>query len=398
MQSSLQSLSSEAWASLGSMEGVYESLVDVVPAETKAAPRERHWIGMVAAAAVAAGAYGIHYLPVEPFRVVQDSVVRRPVSAAILAILLGMLVSNLFPIGRAAAAGCKLVVKKGIPVAIVLMGAGLNLAELKSIGLSVLGITLASIGIAISAAVLIGRAMGNRGKLSLLIGAGTGICGNSAIVAVAPLIEAEDEDIVLSIGTVNLLGLVAMLACPLLGGLMHMPSQAFGIWAGTSIHAVPQVVAAGFAYSPDAGTLATLVKLVRVTCMAPMVFVFAMVFARRAASRGGTDRVVFHYARSVPWFVWGFLATSLLATLGLIPSVHFAPAGVLADRVGDVRLSLIDASSSAGHLLLALAMAAIGLEVNIRGLARVSGRAVLTGVLASVVLGLASLGLIQLLL
>jgi uncharacterized integral membrane protein (TIGR00698 family) len=381
------------------MEGVYEPIVEVAPAaREEPARRAALWPGYVLAGVVALLAYGIHYLPVPPFAVVRESAVRHPVSAAIIAILLGLLIRNLLPVPDSIAAGCKKLVKKVIPVAIVLTGAGLNLRHMASIGLPALCITIVCMALAIAVAYYLGRLLGLGERVAMLIGAGTGVCGNSAIVAVAPLIDARDEDLVLSIGTINLFGLVAMLACPVLGGLLHLGHDAFGVWAGTSIHAVPQVVAAGFALSPEAGTLATLVKLVRVTLLAPLVFVLALIAARhRAAPSRSGDRVIVHYARFVPWFVWGFVATALLGTLGLIPTLRFEPADFLAGSAGEVSISLIALLTSTGKILLALAMAAIGLEVNVRLLAGVSTRALVTGLLSSVVLAAVSLALITLL-
>jgi len=200
---------------------------------------------------------------------------------------------------------------------------------------------------------------------------------------VAPLIEAEDQDVMLSIDTVNILGLLLMFALPAVGGLMHLRDEAFGVWAGTSIHAVPQVVAAGFAYSPAAGSLATLVKLVRVTMLAPFLFLLGFFYARR---RG--PAVSIPYSRLVPPFVYGFLALSLCNTFGLLPVLQF--------RFGAAPLP--DLLTNLGEMFLTLSMAAMGLEVNVRFLARTGGRAVLTGAVASVALCMVSLLLIHLLL
>src|SRR5205823_11120198 len=113
-----------------------------------------------------------------------------------------------------------------------------------AVGSTALLITVVCIVLSIAAAVWFGRLFGVWFRTGLLIGAGTAICGTSAIVAVAPLIEAEDQDLMLSIGTVNILGLGLMFLLPALGALLRLSDEAFGIWAGTSIHAVPQVVAA----------------------------------------------------------------------------------------------------------------------------------------------------------
>jgi uncharacterized integral membrane protein (TIGR00698 family) len=274
----------------------------------------------------------------------------------------------------------------------------LNLLHLASVGLPALAVIVLCIGVAFASAYYAGRVMGLGSKLSLLIGAGTGICGNSAIVAVAPLIDADDEDLVLSVGTINLFGLIAMFACPLLGDLLHVGSRAFGIWAGTTIHAVPQVVAAGFTHGPEAGALATLVKLVRVALLAPMLFVMALVYARHHLSPGeGGHRVIVHYARFVPWFVWGFVGTATLGTLGLIPTLSFSPAASVPQVLRIDSVSLVSLMTTVGEVVLTMAMASIGLEVAVRKLAGVSRGAIMTGLIASVTLSAASYGLIHLL-
>lgn len=384
------SLSAQAYASLGSMEGLHAPAVPepaphVAPGMPEAA--ERRWPGFLAAALVACVAYLIHYLPFAPFRVADAGGVRYPIGAAILAIVVGVVARNTLPLPDAIRAGCKRIVKRIIPIAIVLTGAGLNLSMLASIGPPALLVTILSMVLAIGCAYYVGRWLGIGQHVAMLIGAGTGICGNSAIVAVAPLIDAEDDDLVLSIGTINLFGLVVMLACPMLGPVLGLSAEQFGVWAGTTIHAVPQVVAAGFAFSPEAAELATLVKLVRVTLLAPLVFVLAMFYARHHKADAGSG-VIVHYARFVPWFVWGFVCVALLGTVNLIPRLLFPAVGWLdwpPREVDTIRLA-----TTAGKLLLTLAMAAIGLEVNIRMLARVSARAVLTGLIASAALCAAS--------
>lgn len=391
----LGSLSADAFASLGSMEGMYEALVE--PASTRQPAADTHaiWPGYVLAGLLAALSYAVCAIPTWPFQVASPDGIKHPVSAAIVAILVGLLVRNVVPIPAAAAAGCKRIVKRYIPIAIVLSGAGLSLTAIADVGPAALGVTVVCMAFAIAVAYYAGRALGLGSKAAMLIGAGTGVCGNSAIVAVAPLIDANDEDLVLSIGTVNLYGLVIMLLCPIVGGLLHLSNSQYGVWTGASIHAIPQVVAAGFTQGVESGTMATAVKLFRVTLLAPMVFVLALLSARRQASAGpARGSVVIHYARFVPWFVWGFLVTATLATLGLFPTLHFSPTGAAADWLGETSLSLVKLLTLGGSILLTWAMAAIGLEVNLRVLASVSSRALLVGLIASVALAAASLGLI----
>ena len=392
------SLSAEAILSLGSMEGVYDPVVSlpVTPA-VPSIVRHEFLPGYLAAGAVAALAYAIHHLPVAPFTIMAESGVRHPVSATIIAIVLGLLARNTLGLPESLKSGCKHIVKKVIPLAIVLIGAGLNLAHVAAVGLPALAVVMLCIAVGMLAGYYIGRFFGLNHKASLLLGTGTSICGNSAIAAVAPLIEAEESDLVLSIATVNLFGLLAMLVWPVVGALLHLGDEMFGVWAGTSIHAVPQVVAAGFAFNPEAGTLATLVKLVRVTMLAPLVFILAVMYAREHAAASPTDSpFAFRYARLVPWFVWGFVIFAVINTLGLLPTLEFRLADFLSFGASgsQVSLSLRTMMTGCGKVLLTLAMAAIGLEVHFRLLAGVGKRAIQAGLLSTVVLGAASLVLI----
>jgi uncharacterized integral membrane protein (TIGR00698 family) len=374
------------------MEGLDLPIVVTSAVGKKGKPvRPSVWPGYAAALLIAAAAYLVHYLPFAPFRVAGEFGVRRPVSPAIIAILLGVVARNAFRLPHVILEGSKGIVRKVIPVTIVLTGFSLNLTSVEKVGAPVLVIILASIGVATGSAYWFGRTLKLWKRTALLIGAGTAICGNSAIVAVAPLIDATDEDLMLSMSTINLLGLPLMFLFPLAGVMLGLSDQAFGVWAGTSIHAVPQVVAAAFAFSPGAGSIATLVKLVRVGLLAPFTFVVAIAYARR--KRTGGVRV--HYSRLVPPFLWGFVAAALMNTLGLIPALEFHPVWQ-ASRSFSV--STADVLASAGSFLLTLAMAAMGLEVDVHFLARVGGRALLTGVVSCLALCAASLALIRLLL
>jgi uncharacterized integral membrane protein (TIGR00698 family) len=379
---SSHNLSKEALASLGSMEGnFYRPFVERRTAGpvVKLAPKTV-WPGWLLSAAVAALAYGIHYLPFAPFRVDQ----RRPISAAILAILLGAVAANFRPLSVRFLHGTKDAVRRSIPLTIVLTGSSLSFANATAVGWRAFAIIVFTMTAAIASALLVGRLMGLSRGTSVLIGAGTAICGNSAIVAVAPLIDAEDRDVMLSVGAINILGLALMFVSPFAGGLLGMNDQGYGVWAGSTIHAVPQAVAAGFAFSAKAGGLATLVKLVRVALLAPLLLVLAFWHAKARK-----DVVKVHYSRLIPPFLWGFLALFAMNSLGLLPILQFqsgysvASAGFLTE---------------AGNILLTLSMAALGLEVNVRVLAKAGGAAMAAGAITCVATCAASYLLIRALL
>ncbi len=328
-------------------------------------------LSYLVAVAVTAAAYAFHYLPFPPFLV--DG--RRPISAAILAIVLGVLVRNLFSLPRSVQVASKQVAKKTLPLTVVLLGASLSFKNIADIGAATLGIIVAVVLAALAVAWIAGRALGVSPETALLLGAGTAICGNSAIAATAPLLDAQEEDLFLSIGVINLLGLLAMLGLPFAGTALGMREADFGVWAGATIHAVPQAIAGGFAFSAKAGAVATLTKLVRVGMLAPLVLCLSLATASRRRGGGKVD-----YKNLIPLFLWGFLAIFLLNSLGWLPA--------LAAKW----------MTEAGNLALALAMAAVGLDVSLGTLVKVGGKAVAVGLTSWVAMALAALGLIKVLL
>ena len=380
-------LGEEALQSFDSMEGLYVHPI-LTPATASAEVPARTLSGFSIAAIITALAYAAHYLPFAPFRIPADSGFRRPVSAAIIAIILGLATRSLGWAPPRSLDECKRLVKRLMPLLIVLTGAGLDLTLIPAIGGTTLGIIVACIAIAFFSALLFGRMIGTLPKTSILIGVGTAICGTSAIIAAAPILDAEDEDITLSVGTVNLLGLLLLFCFPLMAGLFHMRGNDFGVWAGTSIHAVPQVVAAGFAHSERAGTLATLVKLVRVTLLAPFLILLMFAYARRAGKEAGRYKILF--SRMVPPFLWGFLLMALLTTLQAVPTLSFRLASWAPEAVRQFQIPLAGLLVDGGNVLLTIVMAAMGLEVNLRTMSKVGKQALFTGLGACVTLSLFS--------
>jgi len=363
-------------------------------AEAAALRRDAIWPGLVLAILITGTAYGLQVAPAALLRTISEAGLRRPISAAVIAILVGMVVRTLLTTPRLAA-GCRLVVRWSIPPAIVLTGAGLNLGLLRTVGFPALAVTASAIVIGLASGYLVSRALGLGRRTAVLIGAGTGICGTSAIVTIAPLIDAKDDEMVLAIGTVNLMGLLAMLALPVAGSWWELNDEAFGVWAGATVHAVPQAVAAGMTFSPGAGEIATLVKLVRVTMLAPVVFLIAMTYARSRAHSDGAAAVRVNYFRLVPWFIWGFLALSIANTLGWFGTITLWAPLASSSETGTIEVSIVSTMKSAGEFLLTLAMAAIGLQVNIRSLVSVGGPAIVSGMIAATILAASSLVMIR---
>src|SRR6267378_2280074 len=257
---------------------------------------------------------------------------RHPIEPVMLAIVLGMILSNCWAMPKVLQPGFKFSVKKLLPLGIVLLGARLNFQDLVKVGFEGLLLSILETVVALLLFMLLTRLLKLPKKLGILLGVGTAICGGTAIVATAPVIEAEEKDVVFSVATVTLLGLIAMFTLPFIGHLLQLNSKQFGIWAGLAIHQTPQVVAAGFAYWPEAGQTATIVKLARVCLLAPVVFLVGLVYARQKLKDTGVrERKNINYAHLFPMFVVGFLAVALMNTLGLLPrlTLHLAEKGLL---------------------------------------------------------------------
>jgi uncharacterized integral membrane protein (TIGR00698 family) len=221
--------------------------------------------GLALTTLLAVAAVALRHLPFAPFTV--DG--RHPVDAMILAIVLGILLRNVIGIGVRSAEGVKFSVKKVLPFAIVLMGAKLDFWSVMRVSGQALVISLTCVTAALALTIYLCRRVGVGQKLGLLISIGTAICGGTAIAVAAPVIEADDNDTAFAITTITLFGLIAIFVFPPLGYVLGMTENEFGVWAGMAIHATPQVMAAGFAYGPTAGDVATIVKLVRVLLLAP---------------------------------------------------------------------------------------------------------------------------------
>ena len=323
----------------------------------------------------------IHVLPYPPFTTSDG---RHVISSVLLALLLGILLGNLFPVRRVLKSGIDFTVKKLLPVGIVLLGSQLDFYDLIEVSLEVLLGVVVIITLVILLTKFLAGLLGVGSRLALLIGVGTAICGSSAIVAAAPVVEADEEDIAFSIATINLLGVLAMLLFPLVGLLLQLEAGAYGIWCGLAIHATPQVVAAGFAHYSDgqfAGEIATIVKLTRISLLGPTVFVLGSLYARWCRQKGFFVRRV-QYARLVPGFVLLFLAMAFLRTMGFLPEVtlHMTDRFVLG--VGDRTLDLAGLLGQTAHWFITGAMAGMGLMTDVRSMNSGGMKALLLGLLA----------------
>ena len=296
------------------------------------------------------------------------------IGASVIALFLGMLVNAVRKPTAATAPGIRFTSKKILKFAIILLGASLNIRTVLTVGKFSLTVMVFTLATCFGLGALIGKALGLNWKTSSLINAGTGICGGSAIAAIAPVIEATDMDIAYGLSATFLFDTVMIVVFPLLGRWMGLSDAAFGLWAGTAVNDTSSVVATGYAFSEAAGDFATMVKLTRTLSIIPAVLVFAAVslHLKKKAQAGGTAVKV--RIRSIfPWFILGFLAMSALTSLGLIPA------------------ALAAALKSVSKFLMVAALAAIGLNTDFKALCRSGAKPMLHGFIVSLLVVLVAI-------
>ncbi len=298
------------------------------------------------------------------------------VEALVLAILLGMAVRSFWNPSERWQAGIAFSAKQLLEVAVMLLGASISFAAVVASGAMLLGAIAATVVVTLALSFGISRALGLPPRLSILIACGNSICGNSAIAAVAPVIGATRDEIASSISFTAILGVVMVLGLPLLIPLLNLSATQYGILAGLTVYAVPQVLAATVPAGLVSTQIGTLVKLMRVLMLGPVVVGFSLLAPRLdGGARGKTTAGFF---RLVPWFIIGFLALAVLRSLEIVPATLTGPLTTITG------------------FLTVVSMAALGLGVDIRVLATVGGRVTAAVTLSLLLLLAISIGLIHL--
>ena len=286
----------------------------------------------------------------------------RGLDATMFAMLIGIAVGNLGIDSARFQPGARWIVRVVLPLGIMLLGARLHVADLLGVGLE--GLALSAGVIALSAVVLYAVARWRRlpGRLATLIAAGNGICGGSAVVALAPAIDASDEEVAVSISTVALLGLIGMLLLPPLGALLGMDATAFGTWSGLAIQQTPQVIAAGFSHGAEAGEVATIVKLVRISLLAPVVLLVGLTYRLRFQPKRGKGGL--RVRGLIPSFCVGLLLLAAIASVGFFPEIAISLGRESALGAVGTTLHTQSLAIGASKLCLVVSMAAVGLETR----------------------------------
>jgi uncharacterized integral membrane protein (TIGR00698 family) len=324
--------------------------------------------GIVLCAAIAFTAMGLQWI--------EEHWTGRPwLEALVIAILLGTIIRTLWTPDRRWAPGIGFSAKALLEIAVMLLGASISFQAVLDAGLALIFGIAVVVALALGASYGLGRILGLPKRMAMLVACGNAICGNSAIAAVAPVIGARPADVAASIAFTAILGVIVVLALPLLVPLIGLSMMQYGVLAGLTVYAVPQVLAATMPVGLVSTQLGTLVKLVRVLMLGPVVIALSVMAGRRA--EGPKPSLTF--SKLVPWFIIGFLGLALLRSLGAIPE------------------ALLQIVMPTATLLTIISMAALGLGVDLKVLGKVGGRVTLAVTLSLLVLIAISLGLIRLL-
>ena len=298
--------------------------------------------------------------------------------ALVLAILVGVAVRTAWKPGPFWHPGIHFSAKFVLECAIVILGASVSFATIAALGPFLIFGIAAIVSIAIGVSYLTCRLLGLPLRLSILVACGNSICGNSAIAAVAPVIGADGDDIAASISFTAVLGVIVVLTLPLLVPILHLSLTQYGVLAGLTVYAVPQVLAATLPIGALSNQVGTVIKLVRVLMLGPVVLGFSLLSGGLRPAHARANRRRPALTELVPWFIIGFLVLLVLRSLDLIPHALLPPI------------------TRAAGLMTTVAMAGLGLGVDVRAIARTGPRVTLAVTLSLIVLGLMSYGLIRL--
>ncbi|KLN58461.1 putative sulfate exporter Pse [Variovorax paradoxus] len=289
--------------------------------------------------------------------------------ALVLAIIIGALLRTAWKPPESFDSGIQCAAKTLMEVAVMLMGATVSFGAILKAGAPLLAGIVFTVFATIAVSFSLGRLFGLPAKMAALVACGNSICGNSAIAAVAPAIDADSRDVATAIAFTAVLGIVVVLLIPVIAHVLHLSAAASGVLAGLTVYAVPQVLAAAAPMGAAAVQVGTLVKLIRVLMLGPVVATLSILYARRRSGEPGQAAPCRSLTQYLPVFILVFLALALIHSVGMLPQALAAPA------------------SSLSGLLTVVAMAGLGLGVDLRSVTAAGPRVSIVVTLSLVVLG-----------
>lgn len=293
------------------------------------------------------------------------------IGAAVIAIFIGIVINYFWTPDDKISKGLKFTSKRILKFSIILLGASLNISVILNIGKMSLLVMVFTLLTCFGGGYFIGKALGLNWKLSNLISAGTGICGGSAIAAIAPTIDADDRDIAYAMSATFIFDMAMIILFPIIGDAMNLTDVAYGLWTGTAVNDTSSVVAAGYGYSEAAGDFATMVKLTRTLVIIPTVIIFALInihIKKKSVTSSASNNTIhtnLTIAKIIPWFILGFIALAVInSTIGFSDNIA-------------------SALKSTSKFLMVAALAAIGLNTSFKDMRSSGFRPMLHGFIIS---------------
>lgn len=288
--------------------------------------------------------------------------------AMLLALLLGLALNFLADEGTRTAPGVALTSRTVLRLGVALLGARISVSMLADLGWPMIALIVSGVVVTILFALAATKVVGRSWRFALLTGGSVAICGASAAMAIAAVLpkhERSERDLVFTVLAVTVLSTVAMVVYPMLTSFIGADERTAGVFLGGTIHDVAQVVGAGFSIGQEAGDTATLVKLIRVSMLAPVVLAFSLVIRARglADTSGGKTPPL------LPGFVIGFLVLAALNSAGIVPA------------------ALSEFAGAVSRWALLIAIAAVGIKTSLKKMLEVGPAAIVLLVLETLFLG-----------
>ncbi len=262
------------------------------------------------------------------------------INSIVLALFIGMVITNLFSLSPQLDSGVHFSGKTLLEIAIIFLGFGISFKDITSVGLFRVGILVITVLLILTFTYFISRKISNKPITGYLIGFGTAICGTSAIAALAPKINASKSETGISIAVINLIGLLGMLAIPLLFS-QSMDSDLAALLIGGTLHGVSNVAGAGYAMNETIGDLSLTIKLARVALLAPALIFFTLLLSKSSSLKESLK---------LPYYILGFIAASTIVSLINFP------------------VEMLNGFRFTGKFLLTVSMTAIGLNIKFKHL------------------------------
>jgi uncharacterized integral membrane protein (TIGR00698 family) len=295
----------------------------------------------------------------------------------VLALGAGIALKNYGRLPAAVAPGTRFVLQYVLRAAIVMLGAGLTFRAIAKLGFATVVLIVSCVLIAMCLGAVLAKLGGIGARIGTLIGAGTAICGGSAIIAIGPLIEATDAEIAYAVTTIFTFNIVAILAYPAIGHALQMTQVQFGSWTGTAVNDTSVVVATGYLFGHLSGATATVVKLTRTLLLMPLALTVATLHAADGARERGSRPTRRELSRAIPWFVLYFAAMVVLNSLNLIPA------------------SVASAFSQIAGFLIVMVLAAVGLNVDLKKISAMGFQPLVVGFVLATTMAIISLTLVH---